>query len=53
MKSASCLFIALATLTIAQAQDPVPSWNDTAPKRAIVAFVEKVTKEGASCSSSR
>ncbi len=28
------------------AQDPLPSWNDTGPKRAIVAFVEKVTKEG-------
>ena len=28
------------------AQDPLPSWNDTAPKKAIVAFVEKVTKEG-------
>src|SRR5204863_6317310 len=26
--------------------DPLPSWNDTAPKKAIVAFVEKVTKEG-------
>lgn len=25
---------------------PLPSWNDTAPKKAIVAFVEKVTKEG-------
>jgi haloacid dehalogenase-like hydrolase len=24
----------------------LPSWNDTAPKRAIVAFVEKVTKKG-------
>jgi hypothetical protein len=23
-----------------------PSWNDTAPKKAIIAFVEKVTKEG-------
>ena len=31
----------------AQAQtDPLPSWNDTAPKAAIVDFVEKVTKEG-------
>ena len=30
----------------AQAQsDPLPSWNDTAPKAAIIAFVEKVTKE--------
>ena len=28
------------------AQDALPSWNDTAPKRAIVAFVEKVTKQG-------
>ena len=26
--------------------DPLPSWNDTAPKKAIVAFVEKVTKGG-------
>jgi hypothetical protein len=26
-------------------QDPLPSWNDTVPKKAIVAFVEKVTKE--------
>jgi phosphoserine phosphatase len=25
---------------------PLPSWNDTAPKKAIVAFVEKVTKPG-------
>jgi phosphoglycolate phosphatase-like HAD superfamily hydrolase len=28
------------------ADDSLPSWNDTAPKKAIVAFVEKVTKEG-------
>jgi len=28
------------------AADPLPSWNDTAPKKAIIAFVEKVTKEG-------
>jgi phosphoglycolate phosphatase-like HAD superfamily hydrolase len=28
------------------ADDPLPSWNDTAPKRAIIAFVEKVAKEG-------
>jgi len=38
---------ALFALSIAaQAQDPLPSWNDTASKKAIVAFVEKVTKEG-------
>ena len=28
------------------AQDLLPSWNDTAPKKAIVAFVERVTKQG-------
>src|SRR5688572_10721468 len=26
--------------------DPLPSWNDTAPKRAITVFVARVTKEG-------
>ena len=26
--------------------DPLPSWNDGPAKKAIVAFVEKVTKEG-------
>ncbi len=30
----------------ASAEDPLPSWNDTASKKAIVAFVERVTKEG-------
>ena len=39
--------LALLLLTsTAFASDPLPSWNDTAPKKAIVAFVEKVTKEG-------
>ena len=28
------------------AADPLPSWNDTGSKKAIVAFVEKVTQEG-------
>lgn len=41
------LFCAMAFTSIAtQAADPLPSWNDTAPKKAIIAFVEKVTKEG-------
>jgi phosphoglycolate phosphatase-like HAD superfamily hydrolase len=31
---------------LAQAQDPLPSWNDGASKRAIVAFVGQVTKAG-------
>ncbi|HBO45094.1 MAG TPA: haloacid dehalogenase [Planctomycetaceae bacterium] len=40
------LFGTLAVATLATATDPLPSWNDTAPKKAIIAFVEKVTKEG-------
>ncbi len=39
---ASSLALALSAF----AQDPLPSWNDAAPKKAIVSFVEKVTKEG-------
>lgn len=35
---------ALSALT--HAADPLPSWNDTGPKKAIVDFVAKVTKEG-------
>lgn len=30
----------------AHGADPLPSWNDTAPKKAILAFVDKVTREG-------
>ena len=36
------LLVARAT----HAADPLPSWDDTAPRKAIVAFVEKVTREG-------
>ena len=44
---ALALVCALAfTTTVSLAADPLPSWNDTAPKKAIVAFVEKVIKEG-------
>jgi phosphoglycolate phosphatase-like HAD superfamily hydrolase len=37
------VFVSVITL---HAQDPLSSWNDTAPKKAIVSFVEKVTTEG-------
>jgi phosphoserine phosphatase len=40
------IFLALS-LTVVHAQtDPLPSWNNTSPKKAIVAFVQKVTMEG-------
>jgi phosphoglycolate phosphatase-like HAD superfamily hydrolase len=37
--------VAFATTT-ARAADPLPSWNDGKTKQSIVAFVEKVTKQG-------
>ena len=47
---AQLLLAASLVLACAQSapsvQDPLPSWNDTGPKKAIIAFVEKVTKEG-------
>ncbi len=36
----------LAFTSALLAADPLPSWNDSAPKKAITGFVEKVTKEG-------
>jgi phosphoserine phosphatase len=50
MLATRAVFIFLATalpgIPSTFAQDPLPSWNDSAPKKAIRAFVEKVTKEG-------
>ena len=40
------LLLLLLFANAAFAAEPLPSWNDTAPKQAIVAFVEKVTKAG-------
>ena len=34
--------------TISGSTDPLPSWNDNDHKKAIISFVEKVTKEGSS-----
>ena len=40
------LTVALAPVVALAQSDPLPSWNDTAPKAAIVEFVGKVTKDG-------
>lgn len=37
------LFLGVSTAT---ATDPLPSWNATAPRMAVIAFVEKITKPG-------
>jgi len=39
-------WLAVSTQAFAQA-DPLPSWNDGPARKAIVAFVEQVTKQGA------
>lgn len=40
--------VLLALLPLSLIADPLPSWNDTDSKKAIISFVEKVTKEGSS-----
>src|SRR5262245_18523836 len=39
-------FCAVIVPLPAWATDPLPSWNDTGPKKAIIEYVEKVTREG-------
>ncbi|WP_367872770.1 HAD family hydrolase [Luteolibacter sp. Populi] len=46
MKTFALAFVSAALIGALHATDPLPSWRDTAPKQAIVSFVEKVTKEG-------
>src|SRR5687768_17214563 len=49
LKSSSSLCCALLLIVLAgssRAADPLPSWNDTPTKKAIVDFVAKVTTEG-------
>src|SRR4051794_23285121 len=52
MKTIPCVFglltVALVSLTATKAEDALPSWNDGAAKKSVVAFVAKVTKEGSS-----
>jgi hypothetical protein len=46
LSAMSALAAAAMPAALAQGADLLPSWNDTATKAAIVAFVDKVTKEG-------
>lgn len=47
-KFVAALLIGMAVFisSHSRAADPLPSWNDTAPKKNIIAFVEKVTTVG-------
>jgi hypothetical protein len=44
--SRALVAVSLCVGSIVHAQDPLPSRNDTSPRSAIIAFVERVTKEG-------
>jgi len=44
--SRALMALSLCVGSIVHAQDPLPSWNDTSTKKAIIDFVEQVTKEG-------
>src|SRR4051794_25321447 len=45
-KVVAAAVILFACGAFARAEEPLPSWNDGASKKAIVDFVTKVTKEG-------
>jgi phosphoserine phosphatase len=44
--SIACTVLTFVGIAVAQARDPLPSWNDGPAKRSITTFVEKVTKPG-------
>jgi len=46
MRNIYLSLVALLLSSTVFAADPLPSWNDTAPKQAIIVFVEKVTEAG-------
>lgn len=46
LKTLPSLLLILAVTGAAQAADPLPSWNNSANKKAIISFVNDVTKRG-------
>jgi hypothetical protein len=44
--ASTTLALTLAFASPAFADDPLPSWNDTTPRKAIIDFVAKVTRSG-------
>jgi phosphoserine phosphatase len=46
VRAGTVFALALTSAPALAQQDVLPSWNDTAPKRAIVAFVDRVTRLG-------
>ena len=46
LRAVTGAFFACVAAAASAWADPLPSWNDTAPKAAIVDFIERVTQEG-------
>src|SRR6185295_17885241 len=46
INSVALLLLVIGFAAHVKAADPLPSWNDGAAKKSIIAFVEKVTKKG-------
>src|SRR5436309_3269087 len=46
VRIAAIASIAISSAAPGLAQEPLPSWNDTAPKKAVLTFVERVTRQG-------
>lgn len=46
MKNIWIALVAVLLAPVTFAADPLPSWNDVASKKSIIAFVEKTTQEG-------
>ncbi len=46
VRFAAIILIALSWTDGGLAEEPLRSWNDTAPRKAIITFVERVTKQG-------
>jgi hypothetical protein len=46
LKVALAVLIAVMSVSAMAQADPLPSWNDTAAKKSIIAFVENVPKQG-------
>jgi phosphoglycolate phosphatase-like HAD superfamily hydrolase len=46
VRIAAVLLLAVSSVAPSLAQEPLPSWSDTATKKAIFTFVERVTRQG-------
>ena len=48
LRTITILLMLSHAVGVRAAADPLPSWDDTTPKKSIIAFVERVTEPGSS-----